>query len=85
MMKNQQDWRRNLISFGLLQVEGVKITMGNFLDELERNKTVEIYKSFKKRGVVDDATLIDCLSEDLNITKEEATEIFKKEVCEEVA
>ena len=66
-------------------MEGVKITMGNFLDELERNKTVEIYKSFKKRGVVDDATLIDCLSEDLNITKEEATEIFKKEVCEEVA
>lgn len=77
--KRFNDIRKRIIKESM---EGVKITMGNFLDELERNKTVEIYKSFKKRGVVDDATLIDCLSENLNITKEEATEIFKKEVCE---
>lgn len=60
-------------------MEGVRISMGDFLDELERNKAIEDAKILEKKGALKDF-IIEVLSESLKISITEATEVFNNEV-----
>lgn len=60
-------------------MEGVKISMGNFLDELERNKALDGARYLEKTGMVKDV-IIGFLSDQLKISITEATEVFNNEV-----
>lgn len=59
--------------------KGDVITMGTLVDELERNNTIDTVKNILKNGCPVDA-VIKTLMDKLNITEEEAKQIFDEEV-----
>ena len=60
-------------------MEGEKISMGNFLDELDRKNTIDNARRYHMKGVSDEI-IVETISEELNIDITEAREIFNNEV-----
>ncbi|MBQ9608146.1 MAG: hypothetical protein IJV15_01715 [Lachnospiraceae bacterium] len=63
------------------EMEGDVVVMHEFLDKLERKTAISMARNGIECGI-DDATLIKLLQKQLNITNEEAKEIFEKEVIQ---
>lgn len=62
------------------EMKGEVISMGEFLDELERNKIIETAGSIY-RGTKNKDTAIQVIEYGLNVSTEEAQEIFDTEVA----
>ena len=62
-----------------MERRGDVITMGTLIDELERNTTIDIVKSALEFGCPVEV-IIKILMHKLNLTKDEADQIYKTEV-----
>ena len=77
--RNEESYIATRNKIADMEKKGDVVTMGTLVDELERNKTIENAKSNIKLGATDDF-VIKFLMMNLELSEEEAKEIFEEEV-----